>query len=507
MAFPPLTRHKWATLLAFGYAMALYWCAPIHTAFELHADERYELIKGFLDFSGERLYGSFWNDQPPFHTFLLKCLFSLFGPSAHLGRILSLLFASMMIWLVFDLAWRWSGPVGAFAAIITLVISPGFFLLSVATMIGLPAYAIGLLGLHTFCRYCDCRKVIWLCVSGLCFGLALQTKLTALLLLPALFVWQAMGEVRKMRAILPDGGAKQTLTAWLGAATGRLMGVLGIWTACVLLGVAVVWAGYPQERWSDIVTAHFDSRIRNAFADPTEFFTLHDMLRYNVATVLAALVGMILAMLNWRAEYAVPVTLALTTYGAHLIHKPFWHYYYLHLAIPLAWLVGIAFQILWTHALDRSGTARARSPGGIRGVLALALLSSVLLVSFAEKFPQETGFLSRPERGINWKIVSLMKSRAAKTNWVYTDCALFAFYAGLKMPPELAVIPMKRIRAGRITSQELATFLKRYRPEQIVLQRAYLYDHDIDLFLKEFYNLKAGDGSLRYYVSKAIDNS
>ena len=41
--------------------------------------------------------------------------------------------------------------------------------------------------------------------------------------------------------------------------------------------------------------------------------------------------------------------------------------------------------------------------------------------------------------------------------------------------------------------------LRRYRPEQAVLQRS-IFDDQIMAYLKEHYTLKLEDGALRYYV-------
>src|SRR5436309_2332335 len=62
-----------------------------------------------------------------------------------------------------------------------------------------------------------------------------------------------------------------------------------------------------------------------------------------------------------------------------------------------------------------------------------------------------------------------LKRHAARTHWIFTDRVIYAFWARLPVPPELAVIPSKRIWSGQITETDVLECLERYRPEQILL--------------------------------------
>lgn len=430
----------------------------------------------------ERMYGVFWNDQPPFHTALLKLLFQCLGTEAAHGRMLSLLFASVLVWLVFDLGWIWAGPMGAICGTISLICSPDFLLLSVATMIGLPAYALGMLSLRVLMQASGGPR--WMLLSGGIFGLALQTKLTAIVLLPPVLLHFVFRQSAKQYQV------------WKHCVA---------WTAGMFLGLTLVWLFYPMESWRDLVTNHFDREVKDAFANSKDYLTLNGMLVSQPRASLLVLAGLGCLLLKWRRHFVFSLAMLTAAYVAHVIHKPFWHYYYLHVAVPMALITGIGVGILWNavRQFNPDSSRREQTVGAI-AVLVFSSLACLTVKEIPQRIRYEHRFAGIPERPLEWKIVSLLKSHAAQTKWVYTDRATFAFYANVMIPPELAVVPLKRILAGRITDQEVVNYLYHYKPEQIVLQRPFLYNHNTDEFLKRFYVQVLQDGSLRYYVLRRL---
>ncbi|HSI34335.1 MAG TPA: hypothetical protein VK986_12160, partial [Tepidisphaeraceae bacterium] len=69
------------------------------------------------------------------------------------------------------------------------------------------------------------------------------------------------------------------------------------------------------------------------------------------------------------------------------------------------------------------------------------------------------------------KVVREMQKRGTPTGWVFTDRPIYAFYAGRRVPPEVAVISAKRFHSEALTRADLIALVKRYGPEQIVLAR------------------------------------
>jgi hypothetical protein len=69
------------------------------------------------------------------------------------------------------------------------------------------------------------------------------------------------------------------------------------------------------------------------------------------------------------------------------------------------------------------------------------------------------------------QVVAEMRRRAPQTTWAFADRLIYPFAAGLVVPPELAVVSVKRRESGKLSGPMIVGVLERYRPEQIVLTR------------------------------------
>jgi hypothetical protein len=59
----------------------------------------------------------------------------------------------------------------------------------------------------------------------------------------------------------------------------------------------------------------------------------------------------------------------------------------------------------------------------------------------------------------------------SKEAWVFTDRPIYAFQAGLSVPPPMAVLSAKRLFSGTITERDLLDILRAYRPGYVLLER------------------------------------
>lgn len=82
-------------------------------------------------------------------------------------------------------------------------------------------------------------------------------------------------------------------------------------------------------------------------------------------------------------------------------------------------------------------------------------------------------------------IVTKMKQYASHTHLVYAESGLYAFHAQLPMPPELAVVTLKRFWSGQITTQNIVETCQRDHPEQLLLNPAKITD-DWNELLKNY---------------------
>ena len=116
-------------------------CVPLRTAVQIGADEGFELAKATLCLRGYRLYSEVWNDQPPLHTFLITQILKRISPSILGPRLVTSVFAAVLLGTVFFLSLRVSGLFVAALATALLIVSPGFIELSSSCMLEIPALA------------------------------------------------------------------------------------------------------------------------------------------------------------------------------------------------------------------------------------------------------------------------------------------------------------------------------------------------------------------------------
>ena len=448
----------WLVPALFGLVLCL--AAPLRTALEFGADEGYELMKAFLVSRGHPLYHEIWNDQPPLHTELVAFLFQVFGPSAYVARLLSVGFAMVLVGTMYRLVRRQSGRVAGLVAVGLLVSSSFFFQLSVSVMLELPAMALAMAAVVGWTNYLAGKGRWWLVISGVLFGCALQVKLTAVIFVPAL---AADYLVRRIRQGWRSNGPRAD-SLWKSSHEAM------VWCAAVLLAFgAIVLMFYGPSAFRVFLGSHFSEATRMAVASDGYAFRWDSALN-ELALWVSAVVGIGWIGFKRRWELLLPVVLLATVLAVHLWHRPYWYYYGLHFAIPLAWLgaVGIVewFRALWK--LDVRASLMAKLRFGM-GWLGWSMLVSLVLTLAPERAWHELRRLSAVSMEHDDPMVMELRKDAARTRWVFADRVIYAFWAGLPVPPELAVIPHKRIWSGQLTEAELLKCLERYRPEQMLL--------------------------------------
>lgn len=464
-------------------ALATCW-STIGSGFQLGGDEHHEVTKSFLWSEGFKLYHEIWNDQPPLLTVLQGSLFKGFGVYAVLARGLALAFGALLAAGLFRLVRKSLGVPAAFGALFSLLAAPHVFELSISPMSEVPAFAVGLGSLGAIRRWDKDGRGVWLAISGLILAFALEIKLTAALLAPALglelaILTLARSKTGKIVQLVRNGAI------WGGSVLG----------GSVLLGLAL-GTGYLQA-----YASHF-STLGQAAAEVRQLaFTFGDLLRYRQALVaLAAALGLAAWRRHWRT-LAFPLALFATALAVHLVHRPFWPYYYLHFAVPVAWLTGYAVGELWKAALD---TVRRTTPRlslwGAGLALAAALLSVGVVAYAGVTLASETKKIRGVRRVDADPLVAAMKAAAPGTQWVYTRATMYAFHAKLRVIPELALMPRKRFWSGQITSAGILAQVKRYMPEQLLLDDRDMAGAEMAQFVGEHYRPSTRDAGLTLWL-------
>ena len=161
------------------------------------------------------------------------------------------------------------------------------------------------------------------------------------------------------------------------------------------------------------------------------------------------------------AVSALPVVwlaLALLIFG---LHKPWWPYYYIHTAIPFCWCAAVGL-----HALFK--TARSQ-----RGYVFWVLLGlyTVLAAPWlgARLYFQVAGIRHFPQT-YNTPVLREIDRLKPSAHFMYADDPIYSFHAGIPLPPDLALLTLKRFWAGDMTNDRLTTEISEIKPEIILLK-------------------------------------
>jgi len=100
------------------------------------------------------------------------------------------------------------------------------------------------------------------------------------------------------------------------------------------------------------------------------------------------------------------------------------------------------------------------------------------------------------------KFLNRMIRYAPQSKWVVTDLPMYAFQAGLPVPPNLAVFSLKRFASGNLTEDDIVQTIQEYRPEQILLGRQEY--PVIKKFLMERYTMIFTKGMVELYLRNDI---
>lgn len=450
-------KRDWQFLSVILAIVLLYGFLPLGTAFQFGGDEGYELITGFLMSKGYVLYTQIWNDQPPLLVLLLDLLFKIFGPSILAARLLAAGFGLLMFAAFFQTVKIGSGKWAALIGTFLLLASPGILEISVSVMQEVPTFALVLLSLWCLLRSRPTGRSFWLVVSGSVFGLAMATKLTAMIAFPAMILELVLRYA---------GDRKVSSFKRVGLALLQWGGVLAITFTCVL----VLWG---RGSFESSYRAHFAEHQISGMGKPDDFPPNLAAFLDNSECVAAALLAVVFIFRRRQlGQFTVPLTWLATAILIHAVHRPWWMYYYLHLAIPMAWLAGFALcELLKPFCLLLSSAALNLSSRRTWGALALAALVAIVLVRSEQRI--EGGFLDLRHRQTirSNPLLAKMRQFGGRTHWIYVRYTqeAYAFHAQLLTPPELAVVTLKRFWSDQISPAEIQNICKRYRPEQLIL--------------------------------------
>lgn len=450
IAIPPRAD---AFIIGGGFIILMILIAPWWNVYELNRDEGVNLQKANLLSQGYSLYSEIWSDQPPFLTIVLGLVNWVFPYSVTAGRVTVLIFALILVVALYMAVRNASGRLAGWLSVILLMSSPMFLTLSVSVMIGLPSIALATVALVL--GQTTSRRLLTAGLSGCVLALAICTKISAALILPAVLI------------AIVQASAPMTLRS-LGAFLALLCAIL-----VMLLGLGSEFA------FMQLFSPHL-----NAFSDEIQSldggaFALSELIRSRAPLLFWGGILFIPFLLLRRPEWQniFPALAWIIVCGiVFSLHRPLWSHHAMILMPPLAWLV--ASWVAPVLAREVSDLRAHRFQHLLQGrhlTLASAIMLSGLIaaVTLTGVDRARKGFLRQPsfeaKRADIWFELNRQNSKRA-----ITDRPMYAYRAAMSVPPTLAVWSRKRMLTGYLTEDQIYSEIVN-APDAVILLTRFDY--------------------------------
>lgn len=432
---------------------------PVFDLFVYDNDEGINVIKAVLMTDGYPLYTATWSDQPPIFTQLLQFVFALFGETMAVARLLVLALTTLFVWAYTSTIRLHLGIAAAWVALALLMLSDNFLRLSVSVMIGLPALSFAMVAIYLLQHYKQQPRTWMLLLSALLMGLSIQTKFFTLILVPIIGL-DLLGFGHETAV------SQQEFWRRLGSAV-----VWGVTIVAVYLAIGLYYQALDLDM---LLNSHLSQDVQAAYADESSWAELRDFMLYDYGHLLLALLGLGIIAMRRMWHGLLPIGWLLLASVLLLNHRPVWYHHYQLISIPLCWLATYAVVPLFDNRISHPhGTTMAQATTwgreqwwrALLGVQVALVLGGLIYLRSERTIPYYN------QRPYDQEIVDQLSAHAAETNWVFTDRAIYPFYAGLPVPPEIAVFSRKRFFGENLDNQLLLGVMEKYHPEQVLLTR------------------------------------
>ena len=449
-----------------------------YSIWEFDTDEGINLIKASLYSQGFSLYTEIWNDQPPLFTIVLDSWFNLFGQSIIAARLLVLIFACILVWSFYEILTITLGTISALAGTLLLVTTWTFSRLSVSVMIGLPSLSLAMLSIYCLILYKRKNDRFLLVISGSLLAFSLQIKLITAFLIPLLILYlldpvlliskpNSSPPHLKMHGS-PDLRLLEEVADLKRSDEKQKIFSILFWITVFLAIYIFIGILSHSINLDQVLQPHLTERGKaGSWLEAVQ--SLFQLLRQDIHYLLLGSLGILAIFIKRKWEGLLPIAWFGSTFLLLSTHNPIWYHHYLLLWIPIAWLAAYAIAIP-IEFFDRKIHYFRLSISQLRRLLLPSFILVLLILALCH-IPDR---LTRPinERPVqDQDVMNLVTSYKQQTRWIFTDRPIYAFYAGLSVPPEIAVMSRKRFRSGNLTFDDLLTILQRYHPEQIVLSK------------------------------------
>jgi hypothetical protein len=228
------------------------------------------------------------------------------------------------------------------------------------------------------------------------------------------------------------------------------------------------------------------------FRDKFAFSTIWEMILTDYDVALFALTGIILLLRQERWRFLFPVLWLVTSFVILCEHRPIAAHYYPLISIPMCWLAAISFGEFF-HIDIRQGWFTKKNKYSLIDVFlrwVTAGLIILTILSIPTKYYRMHASL-KGEGKANLEeqaVVDLLTKYKAVTDWVITERAIFAFYANMLVPPELAIIGKKRNFIDEAAQDYFIDILQKYKAKLILIYMPEFYGSKVISYIEENYD-------------------
>ena len=466
------------------FFFSLAYFSPMNKVFQYDTDEGLHLMAGFLHAHGQPLYKEILINYPPFLILLLSVLIKAFGPSVYVTRLLVLLFSTMLLWALFKMMARTQNFLSALLSTGLLVLSPYYLQLSVSVMLGIPALALAALSILCVHFYTDDHRKRYLLLSGCLFALALQTHLFTIAFLPGLII--ELAQIKKERSF--------SMLWWFAALIS------------VYLFVAFAITSIDYRLLAESYTKMRNQSIFNGFCG---FSTVSGWILQQYDIALLALGGLVFSRKNKRKCLIIPLVSLIVAVFIFSTHSPVWYHHQLVVSVSLYWLASFGIYALFDKAVwggwESKDVLQKLRDGS--AVFFLVTVLTLVLIHIPMRYSNAIQQTKANAPQEYYHVLDLMKKFSGQTHLVVTDAPMFAFDAGLPVPPHLATVAWKLLASNIITTKDILNIIQKDRPELILFARFPDLDDKIAPSLKGRYSLlyrHDEDSFVRLYVLNKI---
>jgi hypothetical protein len=357
---------------------------------------------------------------------------------------------------------------------------------------------------------------VLLFTSGFLLGLGLQIKAWIIVILPTCLVCLVLDDkhsnklLKGYKPILRDIGLK-----------------ISIFLVSLMAGILSPFLVNPYFSIEQVFGTHFSEEQIYQGLDISK--ALSPLLSEDLIFLTLFLLGLILIIFtrNNFKSILIPTTWMIVNCVVFWNHRPIWFHYYPIFSIPIIWISSYSFCWSWTKILEywhfcyrffkrvlkTKQLSYKKGIGRYQTILNSFVITLHLLIAlFAIGKPMSImrgKFISYTtnNKAYRWDrgsedtllLINSIAQYKEQTQWLFVDNPIISIYADIPVPPEIAVVTVKRTNYATVLLSSLET----YRPEQIVITNVENLDEfKLRAYLTKHYRTLRSDDKFHHYLLK-----